>query len=157
MKYSNEDYEKLVLALNMNKNKKIIWIGTIISVFLIFGITTLIEEDFYFNLVLSIGGSIVVYFSSKKSIYNSAKKVNFIKNIISIEQEIYEDKIVEKVLKTDGCENVGEYYYKDFIFVKEGKRHYYLYLNSNAAIIVDKEKLENKENFDKILKINNLK
>lgn len=156
MKYDKEEYLKKIIQLNLNKNKKIIWIGTIICFALVFVINTIIERDFYFNFMVAIIGAVFCYFILKKLICDSAKKINFINDIVCVNQEIFEDKIVEKVIKTNEVENSGEYYYKDMVFVKTDKCNFYLYLNSNAAIIVGKDKLKNVEDFKKILEANNL-
>lgn len=156
MKYDLSEFKSLILQLNMSKYKKMIWWGSIIATVLSFIVSMLIDKDVYFNLFVSIIAGVVVWFVLKKSIMDSAKKINFVDDIIYMEQEILEDKIVEKVLKKGDIENVGEYYYKDIVFVKQDKAAFYLYLNNNVAIIIGKSKLENINDFEQKLKEYNL-
>lgn len=156
MKYDLSEFKSLILQLNMSKYKKMIWWGSIIATVLSFIVSMLIDKDVYFNLFVSIIAGVVVWFVLKKSIMDSAKKINFVDDIIYMEQEILEDKIVEKVFKKGDIENVGEYYYKDIVFVKQDKAAFYLYLNNNVAIIIGKSKLENINDFEQKLKEYNL-
>ena len=128
MKYSNYEYEEMVLALNANKNKKTISLSFFVAFIISFVVSHFIDKDFYFDFILSLIAAFVTRHFVKKSIYENARKVNVINDIISIEQTIYEDKITEKVIKTGNVEMSGEYYYKDVIAVKEDKENFYIYL-----------------------------
>lgn len=156
MKYNNYEYEEMILALNVNKNKKTIGGSFFIAFIITFVISHFIDKDFYFNLILGFIAGFVIKNFVKKSIYENAKKVNFVNDIISIEQTVYEDKIMEKVFRKGDIEMSGEYYYKDVVMVKEDKENFYIYLNNNSAIIVNKSKLENVKWFKKVLADNKL-
>ena len=156
MRYNNYEYEEMVLALNENKNKKTMWGGFFIAFIISFVASHFIDKDFYFNFILALIAAFVTKNFVKKSICENAKKVNFIKDIISVEQTIYENKITEKVIRTGDIEMSGEYYYKDVVMVKEDKENFYIYLNNNSAIIVNKSKLENVKWFKKVLADNEL-
>jgi len=156
MRYSVDEYEDSIIQLNLNKSKKIIKIATIVTIILTFIITSIIKWDPYFNSILSIFAAIAVFYSLRKIIKDSTKRINFTKDIAAIEQDFDNDKIVEKVIRKDNVETNGEYYYKDIAFVKEDKSNYYLYLNNKSAIIVIKRKFENIEQFKKILIDNKL-
>ena len=151
MIYDKDEYLKMVIGLNVNRNRKVFIIAS--SAFFLFCIVIgiILKHDFCFNIVLAIGLSLAFYFYLRNTILSSAKKANFVADIISVEQIIFEDKIVEKVKKKDNVENVGEYYYSDIAFVKEDKFNLYLYLNPNAAVIVSKSKLDNLDDFMKLL------
>ena len=156
MRYNVDEYEDSIIQLNLNKSKKVTIIGTFVTPVLTFIITSIIKWDLYFNFVLSVFASIAVFYSVRKIVKDGAKRMNFTKDILAIEQEYDNDKITEKVIRKGNTETSGEYYYKDIAFVKEDKRNYYLYLNNNAAIIVIKSKLENISHFKKILIDNKL-
>ena len=156
MKYTKNEYEDKIIQLSMNKNKNLVLICLSVAFVIVFSMTGLNDSDFVFNFIIAIVIAISFYFAFKKFLYNNAKKANLTSDIVYVEQEIYEDKIIEKVVKVGDAINSGEYYYKDIEFVKEDKNNFYLYLNKNAAIIVDKNKLDNKQNFKKILKDNKL-
>ena len=124
----------MVLALNANKNKKTISLSFFVAFIISFVVSHFIDKDFYFDFILSLIAAFVTRHFVKKSIYENARKVNVINDIISIEQTIYEDKITEKVIKTGNVEMSGEYYYKDVIAVKEDKENFYIYLKSTPPV-----------------------
>ena len=156
MKFSREEYEDMIIRLNYNKNKMMVMVMATVSAILAFVVGMLIDGGVYFSAVLAIAAAIGARFAIKKSIIDNAKKVNFLRTINFVEQEIYRDKIVEKVVRTGEAENCGEYYYRDIGFVREDKFNFYLYLNDDSAIIVSKNKLGNIEDFEKILRANDL-
>ena len=132
MRYSNEEYEKLIIDLNLNKNKKIIWIGAFLCLVIVFIVMTVFYKDISLAIPVSVFSFVGGYFLCRKLIYDNAKKANYIRDIKYVEQEIYEDKLVEKVVRTGEQENIGEYFYKDIVLVKEDKKNFYLYLNMNC-------------------------
>ena len=121
-----------------------------------FVICIIIERDLFFSVVISIGALFFSRYLLKNNIKENTKKSKFSKGLIYIEQIIYEDKIIEKVYWEKNIENTSEYYYKNVKMLKEDKNNFYLYLNDNSALIVNKSKLENIDQFEKILKANNL-
>lgn len=156
MEYTSEEYKKMIMQMNMNKNKKILWIGAIVCATISFIITTIIARDFYFNLVLSLMAAIAVWFILRKIIVDAVKKVNITDDIVSVEQKIYDNKISQKIIKKKGLQNSIDFYYKDVQFLRQDRDNYYLYFDSNVAIIINKLKIENKEAFKKRLQSNNL-
>lgn len=151
IKYSGEEYKMLILQLNANKNKKFMLIMSLVSAVIGFVVGIIIDDDMYFNFVLAFSAAIATYYIMKKNITDNAKKVNFMRDITSVEQKIDEEKIEEKVFRKNGTINEGKYSYKDISFVKQDKHNFYLYLNNEAAIVVGKAKLENVDYFKKIL------
>jgi hypothetical protein len=156
MKYSCEEYEELIISLNLNKNRRFIYLISLVSAVVAFVVGMIIDSSFSFSVVLAVATAIGAYFSFKKSILESAKKANFLRTIKFVEQNICEDRIVEKVVRVGNVENCGEYYYRDIAFVRDDKLNFYLYLNDDTAIVVNKSKLGDVANFEKILKANNL-
>lgn len=156
MEYTSEEYKKMIMQMNMNKNKKTLWIGAIVCATISFIITTIIARDFYFNLVLSLMAAIAVWFILRKIIVDAVKKVNITDDIVSVEQKIYDNKISQKIIKKKGLQNSIDFYYKDVQFLRQDRDNYYLYFDSNVAIIINKLKIENKEAFKKRLQSNNL-
>ena len=156
MKYDHNEYEQMVLDLNISRSKKIILCEALAAAIITFIAISLIYKDYAFGAILALLVSLVSYIFAKKTILDSAKKANFIKNINYIEQTISEDKIIEKVVDYEGLENIGEYYFKDMLYTKEDNKNLYLYLNKNAAVIVAKNKIENINGFKEILISHNL-
>lgn len=151
IKYSGEEYKMLILQLNANKNKKFMLIMSLVSAVIGFVVGIIIDDDMYFNFVLAFAAAVATYYIMKKNITDNAKKVNFMRDITSVEQKIDDEKIEEKVFRKNGTINEGKYSYKDISFVKQDKYNFYLYLNNEAAIVVGKAKLENVDYFKKIL------
>lgn len=156
MQYSNEEYKNMIMQMNMNKNRKVIWIGALICSVISFILTILTYDNFYFDLTISLIAGIVVWFILRKMIVDAVKRVNLTDDIVSVEQKIYDNKISQKIVKQKGVQNNIDFYYKDVSFVKQDKSNYYLYFDTNVAIIVNKLKIENKEDFKNSLKVNNL-
>ena len=156
MKISGAEYEKMILGLNLNKNRKMIWISTLVAVVGSFIVSMLIQNDIYFNVIISIFAGAGTCFVVRKMLVDGVNKANFVKDIVGVEQELREDRIMEKVVKRDGTVNSGEYYYKDIAFVREDKACFYLYLSSTAALIINKGKLDDLDSFKRKLKENNL-
>lgn len=151
IKYSGEEYKMLILQLNANKNKKFMLIMSLVSAVIGFVVGIIIDDDMYFNFVLAFAAAVATYYIMKKNITDNAKKVNFMRDITSVEQKIDDEKIEEKVFRKNGTINEGKYSYKDISFVKQDKYNFYLYLNNEAAIVIGKAKLENVDYFKKIL------
>lgn len=156
MEYTKEEYTKMIMQMNMNKNKKLLWIGSTVCTAISFILTTIIENDFYFNIVISIMAGIAVWFILRKIIKDAVKRVNITDDIVSVEQKIHDDKISQKIIKKKGLQNSVNFYYKDIEFVRQDGDNYYLYFNTNVALIVNKLKIENKEKFKKNLQSHSL-
>ena len=156
MRYEHDEYEQMVLDLNISRSKKIMLIGAIVTSIICFIVMVAFYKDISFSIVIAVVAAFVTYFFTKKTIIDSAKKANFIKNIKYIEQTFDEEKLVEKVVDYQELENVGEYHFKDMVEAKEDNKNFYLYLNKNAAVIVVKSKIENINSFKEILIKNNL-
>lgn len=151
IEYSGEEYKMLILQLNANKNKKLMLIGSLVSAVIGFIVGIVIDDDMYFNFVLAFAAALATYYIMKKNITDNAKKVNFMRDIVRVEQTITEYKIHEKVVRKSGVINEGEYSYKDISYVKQDKLNFYLYLNNEAALVVGKSKLKNVDEFKNIL------
>ena len=156
MRFDREEYRQLIMDLNFNKSKGMLWGSSLLAAIISFIVTMFIDSSIYFNIVIALIAGFATYFYIRKSVAKNAEKLNFLDNINSVNQTIYEDKIVEVVVSTDGEEAYCEYYYKDIFFVKQDKKNFYLYLNFNAAVIVSKDKLDDINSFVEILRQNNL-
>lgn len=152
MKYDFKEYEKMIEELNMNKNRYVYLTGTVavaITMLLIgffqykMDVVTCV---FYSGLI-----TIMYYYLLKYIIIRNAKNINMSNKIVSVEIEIKEDVLIERVIKENNNENISECNYLDVSKIKEDKNNFYLYLTKNAAIIISKEKLEDIENFKKLL------
>jgi hypothetical protein len=91
MKYSCEEYEELIISLNLNKNRRFIYLISLVSAVVAFVVGMIIDSSFSFSVVLAVATAIGAYFSFKKSILESAKKANFLRTIKFVEQNICED------------------------------------------------------------------
>lgn len=151
MRINFKEYENMVVRLNWQKNKWVFIGGGIIVLIGCFLLNYLTGEGLLFSIITSLIGAIAYYFLLNYIIKNSAKKINSTSKLIYIEQEIRDDKIIEKAVNEDNTESYGEYNYTDVLKVKEDKYNYYLYMSANAAIIVNKEKLDDINKFKQII------
>ena len=155
IEYSGEDFKLLILQLNANNNKKMMLIASLVSAIIGFVVGVILDDDLFFNFVLAFAAAIAAYYIMKKNITDNAKKVNFMRDIVRIEQTITEDKIREKVIRKNGAVNEGEFSLSEISFVKQDKLNFYLYLSNEAALVVSKSKLKNVDEFKNILIKNN--
>ena len=96
------------------------------------------------------------YFLIKLIFKRAANSVNDTKNIISVEQIILDDKIIERVIKQNNTQNITELKFKDICNVKEDKYNLYLFINEHSAMILVKSKMDNVEGLKQIINKNNL-
>lgn len=151
MKINFKEYEEMVKQLNMNRNKCVFIIGTLIVIFFSFLINYIRYGEFVINLIVSLLAGALFYFVMRFLVISSAKKINMTNKLVELYQEIEKDKIIEKVIKEGNVETVSEYKFSDIIKVKEDKNNLYLYLTKNGAIIISKEKAGNIDSLKTII------
>lgn len=152
VKINFKEYEKMVAELSLNRSKYVIVSGTVLTILLGFFANFILDRDLISSIVSGILAGIIFYFAFRAIISSSAKKINCLNKVVGVEQEILEDRIIERVIKEEDSVNEGIYYYKDIIVLKEDKNNFYLYINKNAAVIVNKDKVEELEKFKLVLR-----
>lgn len=151
MKIAKDEFIKMVEQLSLNKYKTFNLIVSVI-IFIAVNISCYIQkEGILISILTSLIVAMIFYFLIKNILKKTSRKINFVEDIVEIEQEIYEEKIVEKVKKKNGTETVSELVYKDIYKIKEDKNNFYLYLNSVSAMIISKNKIEDLNEFNKLI------
>ncbi len=152
MKLNKHEYEKMLRELNVNKNKWVIIIGSLLAGLLCFSINFMIVKEMYISITIGFFGLIIFAWTFINIVENNAKKAYLVNRVKSVEILIEEDKIIEKVIRENGEESVGEYKYEDIIKIRNDRNNFYLYIDKKSALVIDKKKLDNIIEFKKTLK-----
>ena len=93
----------------------------------------------------------VIMFISKKK----AKKITLPDNIEKVEH-VFGDIYENKTYFTGGSVNGGKYEYSDIFKIVEGEEFYYIYVNPFTALPLDKQSIDNIEEFTSFIKSKNI-
>ena len=150
MKYTYGEYYKMIKQLNLNRNKYVLIIGTVITFVGSFFINYIQDNKLFINLLTAVICSIIFYYIMRNIIINNARKLNKVNKFIEMKQEMSEEFIIE-IEKTENKSIGNKYLYSDVVKVREDKFNFYLYLAKNKALVVSKEKLDNIKEFKQII------
>jgi len=150
MKYTYSEYSRMITMLNINRNKYVLTIGTILSFILSFVINYSSNYKIEIILLSSLICSFIFYYIMRNIITNNAKKLNRNNKFIEMKQEISEDFIVE-IEKRENEILENKYKFSSVVKVRKDKCNYYLYLEKNKAIIISKAKLKDQKEFEKLI------
>ena len=150
MKYTYGEYYKMIKQLNLNRNKYVLIIGTVITFVGSFFINYIQDNKLFINLLTAVICSIIFYYIMRNIIINNARKLNKVNKFIKMKQEMSEEFIIE-IEKTENKSIGNKYLYSDVVKVREDKFNFYLYLAKNKALVVSKEKLDNIKEFKQII------
>lgn len=156
IKINFEEYEQMVIGLNKIKNRKILICGSIVTSLLVAITQFFIYGDALDVILGAIFGFLFFYFIFRYSIIKAAKQVNNTNKIIEVQQEILDDRIVERVIKEQNMENLSELKFDDVYKVEEDKDNLYLWINKAFALIIMKNKIDNIDELKERINKNNL-
>lgn len=149
MKINFKEYEEMVERFNLYVFRWVYVFLPIVVWLISFLVVYFDEGEVVINFIVCTIMAVVFQKISKKIIITSAKKVNRTNKVVELETMIYDDYIEEVARFENGVDSTSKYYFRDFMKVREDKHNFYLFIINNAAIIINKQKLENIEVFRK--------